>query len=270
MSKKSFIKLVKDKDKKIDSKTIKKIFVNLITAIRALGSIAIIPIFLNLGAIPAALTALGFFATDFIDGQLARRFHVQTFFGSLLDAVADKAFGIVCIGLISTINPIYLIIAYLEASIFRINYNNAQNGCNVKSSLNGKIKTWFLALSIIVAFLSKDINLFSLPLGLTSMIIALPTIIYQLIVENEYLKAGDEHEQKQYEEQVLAQSRVEDIKNKKAELVKKREMITNEMQKKNKQEIIHDLFDTEFYLENQDKEIKKLLYKPKRGIENGK
>ena len=55
------------------------------------------PIFASCGALATGLAAMGFFLTDFIDGFLARKLHVQSFFGSLLDALSDKAFGIVCL-----------------------------------------------------------------------------------------------------------------------------------------------------------------------------
>lgn len=264
-----------------------KILVNCITAIRSLGSAAIIPIFLNCGSLSAGIASICFFATDFIDGFLARRLHVQSFFGSLLDGLSDKAFGIVCLLLLATLNPIFLIIPAIELGILAVNYKSIKRGNNAKSSMAGKAKTFLLAATIAGGFFSyaapslkevlNYINITSLDTILSknpdilSTIFAIPTILASIYVEKDYLdkaKAQDEErEQKETTEAISALQResneeptIEEIESKKEELRKLKEEI---LELKSKEEITHDLFDTDFYLKHRDDGIKRLLYKNK-------
>ena len=135
---------------------LKKILVNSITGIRALGSLAIVPIFNGFGAISAGIAAGCFFLTDFIDGQLARRLHVQSFFGSLLDSLSDKAFGMICLVLLALENPIFWTLIAGEIGIVYANYKSAQKGNNIQSSFAGKAKTCLLGASIIGSFFCLD------------------------------------------------------------------------------------------------------------------
>lgn len=270
-------KLIKiEKDKKKDFRN--KVLVNLITFIRSLGTIAIIPIFATEGAFATTLAAIGFFATDFIDGFLARKLHAQTFFGSLLDSLSDKAFGVVCLLLLSTLNPIFLVLIGLELGIFAINYNSIQRGNNAKTSIAGKCKTAFLAASIVGSYFAyaaptlKNIlnyvnissfnKLIELNPNLLSTILAIPAIGASLYVAYDYQKTATKQDETKEKEQVNETSKLDEIrKEKKALLQQKADLIQKAREKKSRSEIIHDLFDTEFYLEHRDDDIKKLLYK---------
>lgn len=263
--------------------SIKKVLVNLITGVRALGTFAIWPIFKAHGGLTTALAALCIYATDFIDGQLARRLHVQSFFGSLLDSVSDKAFGIICLLILAFQNPIFWIPIFLEGAIVYTNYRSAQNGNNIQSSKAGKIKTGVLAASTIASMFAIDapelkevlnyINVhamdkvLSLDPKLLTTILAIPTIAAGGYVLGDYIKKSS----KQTEAKAVKvketktesaieelETSISDIKNKKAELEEEKQKIK---QLKSREEIIHDLFDTEFYLEHKDDDIKQLLYK---------
>ena len=59
--------------------------VNMLTTVRIIGVICLLPIFLNYGGVAAALLSVGCYFTDFIDGLIARKFHASTFFGSTYD-----------------------------------------------------------------------------------------------------------------------------------------------------------------------------------------
>lgn len=150
MEEKKFIKVEHNKERKKHIRN--KIFVNLITSLRSLGTIAIVPVYFLGGSLMAGLAAMGFFVTDFIDGQLARRLHVESFFGSLLDGLSDKAFGIVCLLLLATVNPLFLGIIGVELGILVINYKSIKRGNNAQSSLAGKMKTLLLAGTIVGSF----------------------------------------------------------------------------------------------------------------------
>ena len=263
------------------------ILVNLITAVRSLGAIAIVPIFNKMGTLATGLAALGFFLTDFIDGFLARKLHAQTFFGSLLDAVSDKAFGIVCLLLLSTLNPIFLAIIGLELGIFAINYHSAQNNNNIKSSTAGKAKTFLLAGTVVGSFFAysaptiKEVlnyvnistfnALLELNPDLLSTILAIPAIGASLYVAKDYISSAKRQEAQKKElksetapvvenegmslEEIAAQR--EQLLQKKAQLEEAKE----KKELKSKEEILFDLFDTEFYLKHKDDQIKSLLYK---------
>ena len=133
--------------------TLKKVLVNSITAIRALGTLVIVPIFKNNGPFTAGLAAAGFFLTDFIDGKLARGLKVQTFFGSLLDSLSDKAFAIICLVLLALQNPIFWTVIAAEGAIVYANYKSAQKGNNIQSSFAGKAKTACMLVGVSLLFL---------------------------------------------------------------------------------------------------------------------
>lgn len=255
-----------------------KILVNLITSIRSLGTIAIIPVFFQCGSFVTALTAAGFLATDFIDGLLARKLKVQTFFGSLLDALSDKAFGIICLLLLSTLNPIFLAVIGLELGIFAINYKSGQEGKNVKTSGAGRAKTLLLAATIVGSFfcygaptLKEVLNYVNIstfnsllemnPTLLTS-ILAIPAIGANLYVAKDYLNISKKQEKEEQEEELTP---FEEMTISLEEIAEKREKLLSQKEElkelKSRQEIFHDLFDTEFYLEHKDDRLKTLLYK---------
>lgn len=254
---KKIVEIKKDNKKNV----IKKVFVNFITGIRAAGTIAIIPIFTNFGYFTAGLTAILFFLTDFIDGQLARRLHVQSFFGSLLDGLSDKAFGIVCLLLLSLENPMFLTIIASEIAILAVNYHSIQKGNNAKSSMQGKVKTCFLSAAIVgslfaygaptlkevlnfskVGLLDKMLNINP---NIITTCIAVPALASSLYVLYDYTKKSKEADKKrEFEEE----KRIKEIKKERKELV-------------DRKEFLYRLFNTEYYLEHKDDSIKKLLYK---------
>lgn len=255
-----------------------KILVNLITSIRSLGTIAIIPVFFQCGSFVTALTAAGFLATDFIDGLLARKLKVQTFFGSLLDALSDKTFGIICLLLLSTLNPIFLAVMGLELGIFAINYKSGQEGKNVKTSGAGRAKTLLLAATIVGSFfcygaptLKEVLNYVNIstfnsllemnPTLLTS-ILAIPAIGANLYVAKDYLNISKKQETPEQKDEITP---FEEMTISLEEIAEKREKLLSQKEElkelKSRQEIFHDLFDTEFYLEHKDDRLKTLLYK---------
>ncbi len=269
-----------EKDSKYDKNHKRnKMLVNMITAIRSMGTIAIIPVFLNCGSFVTALTAAGFLVTDFIDGFLARKLKVQSFFGSLLDALSDKAFGVICLALLSTLNPIFLAVIGIELGIFAINYKSAQNDNNVKTSSVGRAKTLLLAATIVGSFFCYgaptikeilnyiNISTFNTLLetnpDILTTILAIPTIGANLYVAKDYLNTAKKQEQETKEEPSNKQEQMnlEEISKKRQELLSQKEQIQAEKVRKSREEILHDLFDTDFYLEHKNDKIKSLLYK---------
>lgn len=134
---------IKDNNKKI-----KKAIVNAITLSRVGGMFAI-PLLFNVLSAPVFIAIVAaILLTDFVDGQLARRWDVSTIFGSIADMGADKLFGITILALLTTMYPIMSIPLTLEMLISKINTNLAEIGANTKSSQIGRTKMWFVGVSM--------------------------------------------------------------------------------------------------------------------------
>lgn len=189
--------------------------VNSITALRFIGAFLVLPIFKACGGVIAAIYSAIFMFSDCIDGFLARKLKVSTFFGSIFDGATDKAFMIMAFGLLMTFNPVVFSIPLLmELGILIVQKNKMKKGLNVKSNFIGKAKTWVLSASMVAslaaaeflnlkpifeylktASLSKvaDIKDILVLLGIN-----LPGIVLQLLTFNSYnneLKEAKEEEQ---------------------------------------------------------------------------
>lgn len=263
--------------------TLKKVLVNSITAIRALGTLIIVPIFKNSGPFTAGLAAAGFFLTDFIDGKLARGLKVQTFFGSLLDSLSDKAFAIICLVLLALQNPIFWTVIAAEGAIVYANYKSAQKGNNIQSSKAGKIKTGVLGASIIGSMMCLEAptiremlkftnsvaldKIFSLDPNLLTTLLAIPAVAASCYVLKDYINISNKQTEAKAKKVETKEPEITsaDIEQTIAEIEAKKEELKSDKAKlrqlKSSKEILHDLFDTEFYLEHKDDDIKQLLYK---------
>ncbi len=130
------------------SKDKKKWLVNAITSSRILGAL-VLPIIFNIMSIPLLIAVLSLlFVTDFVDGKLARKWNVQTLGGGLLDSLGDKVLAVSCILSLIGVQNFLLIPLFLELGITGINVRRTLQGEIVKSSILGKIKTWFLSVTL--------------------------------------------------------------------------------------------------------------------------
>ena len=129
---------------------------NFFTALRAAGIICLIPVFKLYGGMAAALLSAGCFATDFIDGMLARKLKSSTFFGSLFDGISDKTFLIVNMILLMSITPLAIVPIILELGIAGVQSLKYQHNLNVQSNIFGKVKMWVAGLTITVTYLLTD------------------------------------------------------------------------------------------------------------------
>lgn len=131
---------------------IKIICINFITCTRLIGAFSLPFIFAIKGAPFGSIITIILFATDFIDGFLARSLKASTFFGAGMDALCDKLLNICSFSLLSvTYNTMFLPLI-LELFIMLVNYSFYRVGGNVKSSLIGKIKTVVLDVLVILSF----------------------------------------------------------------------------------------------------------------------
>ncbi len=129
---------------------------NFFTMLRAIGIVCLMPVFKLYGGVATALLSAGCFATDFIDGLLARKLKSSTFFGSLFDAISDKAFLIVNMILLMSITPISIVPILLELGIATIQSIKYQRNMNVQSNIIGKIKMWVAGITVSFSYLLVD------------------------------------------------------------------------------------------------------------------
>lgn len=247
-----------ENDQKDNDKLKKKIMVNMITALRGIGGILLVPIFSIYGSIPAAVWFISFMATDWIDGYLARKYEVSSFFGALLDGMFDKLFGIISFLLLASISPSYMIPLLFEAGILGYGLYSASKGNNVKSTIIGKTKMWFLAVSVLLGLLNTDlltlenllqtINLNSVPLD---NLVRLEQISKDSLIGMEALSLSS----------YVIKDKIEDKNNKEKTPLKVKDIkeVIFTKDKDIQKEIEYRLFDTKYYEENKDKQLSLLL-----------
>ena len=247
-----------ENDQKNNDKLKKKIMVNMITALRGIGGILLVPIFSIYGSIPAAVWFISFMATDWIDGYLARKYEVSSFFGALLDGMFDKLFGIISFLLLASISPSYMIPLLFEAGILGYGLYSASKGNNVKSTIIGKAKMWFLAVSVLLGLLNTDlltlenllqtINLNSVPLD---NLVRLEQVSKDSLIGMEALSLSS----------YVIKDKIEDKNNKEKTPLKVKDIkeVIFTKDKDIQKEIEYRLFDTKYYEENKDKPLSLLL-----------
>ena len=159
------------------------IIVNIITFLRIFGSIILFPIYFRYNQFVVGIILTILFLTDWIDGFLARKFNVSTFFGSIMDSISDKLMAITSCIILCYINKFMILSIVIELLIIIVNTVVLTQKGNIKSSYIGKIKTWILSISIILGFFicnsdTKLINFF----------VAIPAILFEFITLFDYLK----------------------------------------------------------------------------------
>jgi phosphatidylglycerophosphate synthase len=139
------------------------LFVNFITLLRVIGSILLIPIFFNYGYFVLGVAVLIFVSTDCIDGFLARALHTSTFFGAIFDALSDKLFNVIVLLLLSVKYPFMLLLIVMEGLILYIGFNSTIRGNKSRTTKLGKAKMIIMSVSIVLMMLlSEPDKLFAL------------------------------------------------------------------------------------------------------------
>lgn len=222
------------------------IIVNSITLIRVIGALFLVPIYLLWGSFGLAIAVLIFISTDSIDGFLARKLHASTFFGAAFDALSDKLFNIVVLAIVSFIEPKMLFVLLFELGILCIGIHSSFKGNNSKTLILGKVKMVILSLTIIsILFLDsypKLMEMFNLPsINYKNLIniLSIFNIIFDGVTFIVY----------------LIRDTINTLNNKEVkETVFQKKL-------KSKKEIKNMLFSNEFYKENKDVPIEKLVLK---------
>ncbi len=251
--------------------------VNSITGLRFLASFLVVPIFKALGGISAAIFSAIFLLTDAIDGKLARKWKVSTFFGSIFDGATDKAFCIMALGILMAINPLVFSIPLLmELGILIVQNKKMHKGLNVKSNFIGKVKMWALSLSTVGSMIAVDLlnmpfildyiknaaldKVVSIKEFLILLGINLPAIIFQALTLRSYSKESKEDviEDKKEENIDLAETKEFPLV-RLQEISEERQKLEEEYTFLEKAKIIGEkLFDPEYYAENKDRQIRVL------------
>ena len=137
---------------------VKLLIVNLITLVRIVGTIILIPVYKYHGGLWAGIFSLICYITDSIDGILARHWKVSTFFGALFDGIADKLFTIVNYIVLFLITPYAIIPAIIELLTIILNFIKFNKNYNIQSNIIGKLKVWIIAASLVLSFFVSSIN----------------------------------------------------------------------------------------------------------------
>ena len=137
----------------IKENDVMKVIVNTITSCRLLGATALPFIYHNCGADVAAICTLGLYATDAIDGFLARKCDASTFLGSLLDVCGDKLLNTISFILLALNYPVMWAPLILELTIMLTNYVIYKKGGSVIVSKVGRAKMIILAICTILSYI---------------------------------------------------------------------------------------------------------------------
>ncbi len=216
------------------------IFVNSITFLRVIGSLLLIPIYFNFGYFVLGVAVLIFVSTDCIDGFLARALHTSTFFGAIFDALSDKLFNVIVLLLLSIRYPIMLLVILMECIILYVAFNSTVSGNKSRSTKIGKLKMVIMSISIVLILLLSDSTKINdlLNISLNNELIIKYLFIIIFLFEGialiDYIRLY--------------------FKNGKKKTVFEREL-------KDKKEIHRMLLSHEFYKENKNEPIEKLVLK---------
>ncbi len=136
----------------------KKQIPNILTSIRLISPIAIIPLIIYREYLWALIIFILAIITDLVDGVIARKMKTVSHFGAMLDAITDKVFlySIFIFLIFSHKNLAILLI--FELLIAGINILRWKSSINGETNIMGKIKTFFVYILLGMFILSEFIN----------------------------------------------------------------------------------------------------------------
>lgn len=225
-------------------KTWYKLIPNLLTVSRPIGMIPANILFFTGNVIPAVVLTGVLLCTDFFDGKLARKWNVQSELGADLDAVGDKIMflGMVLPLLVS--NPVMIVNVLFEGIIAFVNTVGRIRGLDTKTVYSGKVKTWFLSLTLGVGYLVK---FFNLPMSVLNVLVLL-TSLTQGIALSDYvgkykeMEAENKFKKILNDEQIISNKNenVNEIKNEKRFMLERVDTCKVYKGKKRVRKLIHE------------------------------
>ena len=129
------------------------------------------------------------FLTDFIDGKLARKYNIQTFFGSYMDTLANKVLNIILLIMLSDKSKMSLIMLILEISILIINSIGWILKKKTKSSILGRAKMWAIGITITLEYMNY-FNIINIDVNhiIVNLFIIITTIMQILVIVDYVIK----------------------------------------------------------------------------------
>ncbi len=161
---------------------------NILTLIRL---IAIAPLAITLSRWPEhrAATILLFlliWATDFLDGYIARRFNLTTEFGKLFDPFVDKVFQIVTAIMLFTVGltPVWVPLYYAARESFMLFGSTlllTKRNIVVFSDRLGKVATFLFVLATVIMFFCGNTG------GLLRQLVFIPAVLCSFFATFHYI-----------------------------------------------------------------------------------
>lgn len=234
-----------------------KKFVNILTLMRIFATFLLPFLWRVLNPTILLIFVVLILFTDFFDGLLARTFHVQSIFGTVMDVVADKCFGIMIILILSTYDVVFVLPLVLEIGITLINILGYAFGAVSKAYYLGKVKMWFLGVAIFFGILKiyKDgiIDIMQVKF-LNDLFTVLIANVDNLIYSSIFLTAGSEF-------MVAVDYSIHIMKDieKRPENNTKKKKVKTKKKLKSHDELMYILFDTEYCLKHRDEPLAEQL-----------
>ena len=166
----------------------KKIIPNILTMSRLLITPLVIYLGVNNQIISLIIIAAFIALTDFLDGKLARCWGVSSELGAKLDTIGDKCLAFSLLIILIVDNRLFFYVFVLECLIAFFNIYAFYKTKIVESLLIGKIKTWFIFITILLGFLNMVFIHINLPVNLFVFITALLQMASLMQYMNAYAK----------------------------------------------------------------------------------
>lgn len=174
----------------------KKYIPNILTTYRLIIAIAIPFIFVYTNYYLFMSLFVSAVISDLFDGYLARKWDVTSQYGRFADVIADKLFAIISVLILLIFHNKYFSILLIGEGIIMLTNLmiyifcgniEKKNFDNRNSSIYGKFKTIILFITLVIGYLSYEIealNILILPLIIVSFILQIITAIYYYMTRN--------------------------------------------------------------------------------------
>jgi len=182
----------------------KKYIPNILTTYRLLVAILIPILFFSENYDMLSILFVIALISDALDGVLARKWNVTSNYGKICDAIGDKLLALSASStFIISINKYFFVTLILEIVIIVINCINFIKTDSIKkhdfslhkSSIYGKIKTWFLFISLFLGYISYKFEVLSktiIPsIILTAIMQVITAITYALKKDDKLIQLND-------------------------------------------------------------------------------